>query len=135
MASKSISITFELAAFLDSLRSPGQSYDGVIRVLAKMPKNPLVAKQLIEHPDYTALKALQVGKSCLLAFERPVAQIPVGAGPNGELTADQQKVSHGDMTPTNLRHLAQVVRRVQEREGYKLFVEGRPRGQQVTRIA
>ncbi len=100
-----------------------------------MPKNPLVSKPVVEHPDYSLVKALEVGKSCLLEFVRPDFQIPVGSGPNGELTAEQQKVSHGDMTPTNLRHLAQVIRRVQEREGYRLHVEGTPRGQRVFRIS
>ncbi len=136
MPSKTIVISMELVDLLDSKRATGQSYDGIIRQLLGVAPNPKVKNPVIEHPDYAKLKALAVGQMCLLEFVRPAPPaIPVGDGPNGELTADQKRVLSTDMSPTNLRHLAQVIRRVQEREGYRLHVEGTPRGQKVFRIA
>ena len=67
-------------------------------------------------PDYQALASLIPGQGVLLLFVRdePVRN------------ADGEIPVNVDYRPKNLRHLAQVVRRVQERLGYRLYVDGRP---------
>ncbi len=134
MPNRTIAVALDVVAEMDKRRIQGQSYNAFLRnLLGLTTTTGPIRKPYEEDPDYLKLKALKVGESCTLDFERPpTPKALAGAEP---LTPEQARNLSHDMTPLNLRHLAQVVRRCQEREGYKLFVEGRPRGQLVFRVA
>lgn len=124
MPNKTVCIAIDVCAEMDRRRIKGQSYNAFLRNLLGLTTITGVKKPVEENPDYLLLAALAVGQSCLLVFDRP------------EPPRDEQGRTSlsWDSRPLNLRHLAQVVRRAEERLGYKFHVEGRPRGQHVTRV-
>lgn len=110
-----IAISDELHKKLNELKG-SSSFDHYIKGLVGMPV-PEAAKRSNSHKqaEVEAMEALQPGGRCVLSWERDASDPSAPA--------------------LNSRHLAQMVRRCQERTGFRLYTEGSARGLVVIRAA